>query len=329
MYSSDPFVLHRSLSVVLLSVHVQVLATASTDYKCRIVWAYFGPEFDGPPDTALFGPPDMTKFGQTIHDFDVPNRAWVNDVSWSPSGRQLAFISHDGLLHVNTFAPSAGAVLPVTKVGSYEVARDLLRVVVRDVCHLPCFFLLQLVKTAGLPAMRVLWLNEQSLVTAGHNLRPEAFAQDAGGNWSFLGSCEPKVSKISGCFPSHCIGPPHCCADVQEAGAGAAGTAASSSFDTAKSLFGAKVTRGGGSGSEASKNKHQSAITFLQPYASGGECTVCPPATLSMHSHPISLMVSNRLAGAGTSVISTSSCDGKVIIWDLKKSEAAATLRLS
>ena len=41
--------------------------------------------------------------------------------------------------------------------------------------------------------MRVLWLTERSLITAGHNLRPDAFGADAKGNWAFLGLCDPKV----------------------------------------------------------------------------------------------------------------------------------------
>ena len=43
------------------------------------------------------------------------SRSWINDVAWSPTGLQLAFVAHDGLLHVAAFAPN-GTALPVVKV---------------------------------------------------------------------------------------------------------------------------------------------------------------------------------------------------------------------
>lgn len=230
-------------AVVALSWHPnsQVLATASTDYKCRVSWAHLA-DSDLEPDTSLFGSPDPLRFGDTIIDFEVPNKAWVNDVAWSPSGRQLGYVSHDGLLHIVTFA-LGGRELPVQ----------------------------QTVKTAGLPAMRLLWLSEQAIVTGGHNEKPDVFISPAGGSWAFAGSGEAKDASR----PS-----------------------VASTVDAAKSMFGARVG-GVAKSSSASKGKHQSAITFIQPYTS---------------------------AGGKVSAISSSGLDGKVIVWDLTKSDAAAAL---
>ena len=43
------------------------------------------------------------------------SQAWINDCAWSPSGRQLAFIGHDGLVHVVAF-DAAAAAPPVVQV---------------------------------------------------------------------------------------------------------------------------------------------------------------------------------------------------------------------
>lgn len=286
-------------AVVALSWHPnsQILAAASTDYKARVLCAYLD-GVDGRPEAAQFGgvyPP----FGDQIIDFEVRrrwagergrrssppldlypsahqsqvSRAWINDVAWSASGLQLAFVAHDGLLHIASFAPD-GRTLPVIKVRLFSSD---------DTFFLPTLTALlfvgscsQTIKTAGLPAMRVAWLTERTLVTAGHNLRPDAFGVDAAGNWSFLGLCDPKVGCGRG--PRFAL-PPLLRASIslQDSAASKAG-AATSSFDAAKGLFAAKsATRGvvGGAGAGSSTgvppSRHQSAITFLQPYATKGE----------------------------------------------------------
>ena len=100
-------------AVVALAWHPnsQILASASTDYRCRVLCAFLD-GVDVSPDAAQFGV--LPPFGDQIIDFEV-TRSWINDVAWSPSGLQLAFVAHDGLLHVVAFAPDASA-LPIIKV---------------------------------------------------------------------------------------------------------------------------------------------------------------------------------------------------------------------
>lgn len=251
-------------SVVAVAWHPnsQVIACASTDWTVRVLCAHV-PEIDGEMNLgAQFGA--GFEFGDTLWKAEI-TRAWVNDVAWSPSGLQLAFIGHDGLVHVAAFAPD-GSAMPVV----------------------------QTVKTTGLPAMRVLWLTESALVTAGHNLNADVFSSAgaaataaaagsgataagsaaAAGTWAFVGSCDVKPA----------------------AGAAGAAKAGASAFGSAKALFAAKVDKGmSGADTEASGTalwtKHQGAIMSLRAYAGSAGKT---------HS------------------FSTSGNDGRVVVWDIK-----------
>lgn len=150
-------------SVVSVSWHPnsQIVACASTDYICRVLCANI-PEVDAACDTAQFGA--GWGFGDCMWEMEA-SRAWVNDCAWSPSGLQLAFIGHDGLLHVAAFSAD-GSAAPA----------------------------MQTIKTTGLPAMRIAFLSESALVTGGHNLNADIFACSAetGGKWSYLVSTDTK-----------------------------------------------------------------------------------------------------------------------------------------
>jgi len=90
-------------------------------------------------------------------------QAWVHDCCWSPSGAQLAFVSHDGQLHVAAFHPAAAQPPGV-----------------------------QSLRQRGLPATRVLFVSERALVVAGHAPTPELFtrAAAADGSWHSAGAVE-------------------------------------------------------------------------------------------------------------------------------------------
>jgi actin related protein 2/3 complex subunit 1A/1B len=154
---------HKS-TVLALAWHPSglVLATVATDYTARIFSARIE-EVDGVQNAAMdsatpFGVlPDA---GELITEFEV-TRAWLNDVSWGPSGRTLGFVGHDSLLHVVTF----GAFIS----GSEPVAPTL-----------------QTIKCPTLPATRVLFLSDEALVTVGHSMNPEIYTRNAAtGAWSF------------------------------------------------------------------------------------------------------------------------------------------------
>jgi actin related protein 2/3 complex subunit 1A/1B len=65
----------------------QLLVTASTDMKCRVVGAFVS-EVDAAPDAGPF--PAMAPFGEPMAEFDNAN-AWVNATAWSNRGNRLVF----------------------------------------------------------------------------------------------------------------------------------------------------------------------------------------------------------------------------------------------
>jgi hypothetical protein len=114
----------------------------------------------------------------------------------------------------------------------------------------------QTIKTSGLPAMRVLWLSESALATAGHNMNPDVYAR-SGAGWKFIAACDVRGSPAAG------------------------GPRASKSFDTAKALFNAKVSKGvtGAEAEEISSSiwtKHQGAITCIHAVRSSGKRLLIP-----------------------------------------------------
>jgi WD40 repeat protein len=102
-------------SVVAVAWHPSslVLATASTDYRCRVVSAWVdgldsGAGGAAPSLPCFSGAGALPELGETLAEFEQ-TKAWVNDCAWSPGGGQLAWACHDGLLHIASFHPSAAA----------------------------------------------------------------------------------------------------------------------------------------------------------------------------------------------------------------------------
>lgn len=154
---------HKS-TVLALAWHPSglALATVSTDYTARVFSARLD-EVDGTGAGAgaaahPFG--ELPDAGELVTEFEV-TRAWLNDVAWSPAGGALAFVGHDSLLHVVTFAAPAGG-------GAAPAAPTL-----------------QTIKCQTLPATRLLFLSDAALVTVGHSLNPELYTRAADGLWRF------------------------------------------------------------------------------------------------------------------------------------------------
>lgn len=74
----------------------QLLATGSSDFKCRVFSTYCS-EVDGSEDAGLFGAP--VKFGETYAEYSV--LGWVNAVAWSPSGHMLAFAGNASISFID------------------------------------------------------------------------------------------------------------------------------------------------------------------------------------------------------------------------------------
>eukprot|EP01104_Vermistella_antarctica_P002475 TRINITY_DN12715_c0_g1_i1.p1 TRINITY_DN12715_c0_g1~~TRINITY_DN12715_c0_g1_i1.p1 ORF type:complete len:365 (-),score=93.82 TRINITY_DN12715_c0_g1_i1:114-1181(-) len=115
-----------------------LLATASSDNKCRVVAAAIKGVDKRPPQT-VFG---VKAFGEVLAEY--PAGGWVHAVKWSPDGLGLAYASHDST---------------VTIVDSHNSVYD-------DY---------QVIKLKGLPVVDILYLSNSKIVTGGHDCQPIVF----------------------------------------------------------------------------------------------------------------------------------------------------------
>jgi len=125
-----------------------LLATGSSDFKCRIFSAYMKGV-----DKAIPANPFGSKlaFGEVLAEFDT-TMGWVQSVQWSPSGNRLAFIGHDSTL----------CVAEVT-----SAKPDI-----------------STVKYAELPFRDLLWTSDDGIVCVGHDCNPTFFQYK--GSWQFV-----------------------------------------------------------------------------------------------------------------------------------------------
>jgi len=93
-----------------------------------------------------------------------PTGAWIHDIEFSPSGFQLAWVTHDSQVHF------------------LDCATENHRI--------------QTVKTSGLPFQTIVWAGENTLIAAGHDANP-AFFQGGAMNYTFRGYIN-KVQKQAG-----------------------------------------------------------------------------------------------------------------------------------
>jgi len=122
-----------------------IVATACTDYKCRVFSAYLK-NVDGKNVSTPFG--DNPKFGTMF--FEIESPAWVRGVAFSPAGDTLAFCSHNSTV---SFIDMANPTQPP-----------------------------QVVRLRDLPLTRLLFLPDGSMVGVGHCYDPILFTK-AGGGW--------------------------------------------------------------------------------------------------------------------------------------------------
>jgi len=126
-----------------------LLATASSDFKCRIFSASIKGVDKGTPNTA-FG--SKIGFGDVLAEFDT-TMGWVQSVQWSPSGNKLAFIGHDSTL----------CIADVTSANPR----------IEDT-----------IKCSDLPFKDLLWTSEDGIVAVGHDCNPTFFSNRDG--WQLI-----------------------------------------------------------------------------------------------------------------------------------------------
>jgi len=125
-----------------------LIATACSDFKCRIFSAYLKGVDKAEPATP-FGA--KLTFGELFAEIDS-SLGWVQACRWSPNGNLLAFVGQDSTLCVANIVSGT----PVVDV----------------------------VKFRDLPFRDLLWINDGSLVAVGHDCTPVLF-QNKGG-WQFV-----------------------------------------------------------------------------------------------------------------------------------------------
>jgi len=142
----------------------QLLATASSDFKCRIFSAFIE-EVDQAVQSP-FGDTSKLEFGNDLAELDGSN-GWVESCAWSPSGNLLAYVGHDSSLSVANI--SSGTPKSFTT------------------------------KSSGLPSTKVIFLSEKVIVVAGHTFIPSIYQNNGGDAWELLGQVEiPKGAPTGG-----------------------------------------------------------------------------------------------------------------------------------
>ncbi|KAG0563649.1 hypothetical protein M758_8G046600 [Ceratodon purpureus] len=141
---------HSTITSVAWHPNNVLLATTSTDSKCRIFSAFIKGVDARKDATTAFGD---VKFGEELIQLDLAC-CWSFGAHWSPSGNSLAYVGHDSTIHF------------VTDVGPTPRARSL--------------------SLRHLPLRDVLFLSETRLVAGGFDCNPMLFGSDKNGVWEFI-----------------------------------------------------------------------------------------------------------------------------------------------
>jgi actin related protein 2/3 complex subunit 1A/1B len=158
---------HKS-SVLWVSWHPnsQLLATASSDFRCRVFSAYI-PDVDGGGcDSVICGNTSRTSFGEVLAEYDSSN-GWVESCAWSPNGYVLGFVGHDSSVTFNMWEPKNATGEPIVVT----------------------------IKENFLPSTVILFLSDSVAVTAGHDMKPHVY-QGSKGDWKSLGSPDHGTEKV-------------------------------------------------------------------------------------------------------------------------------------
>jgi actin related protein 2/3 complex subunit 1A/1B len=180
-----------------------LLATASSDFKVRVFPAHIKGVDQGAPNTP-FG--NKMTFGEPLAEIDCGG--WVQAVKWSPSGNSLAYLGHNSTFNVADVSSGQPRVSTVF--------------------------------THDLPLLDLVWINETSVVAAGHDCCPILFSNQGG--WKM-------VKKLDG--------------------TGGAAASADEKGPSAMKMFQNKVDKGDTTVETKLNTKHQNAINCVQRIGNG------------------------------------------------------------
>ena len=284
----------------------QLMATGSSDFKCR-VFSTFDADVDGTVvDPGPFSQP--LEFGEVYAELSA--QGWVNAVAWSPSGLSLAYAGHDCTLHVATFGGGPGSSTP-------PVVRVL--------------------PLHSLPLSCLVFLTDRALVGAGYDFEPIVFvasgapadATSSGSrSWTRFGSLDN--SNASSSSTVHGGGS----SSIKVASLPPPQSDSSGGVAAARAMFQNKASRGqeqdssSGGGSSTSSSQAQlagSGDEFSNSRLAGVSTRHCRVITgIGCWSTTTSKSTQCRVC--------TSSMDGKLILWDVDNNTMnsinTATLKL-
>ena len=126
----------------------QMLATGSSDFKCRIFSAFVR-DLDERQDSLNFEP---KAFGEDV--WEAGAYGWVDSVAWSPSGNVLGFSGHDSSMQFVDFTSEGADAQP------------------------------QSIRFAPLPIDTGIFLSEKCYVGCGHDMNPLLFQLKPSG-WEY------------------------------------------------------------------------------------------------------------------------------------------------
>jgi len=175
------------------------LGTGSSDFKARIFSAFVKGVDKRPDDSQNPWGAKTQTFGNLLQEWGASG--WVHQVQWSPSGQTLAWVSHDSAI---SFGNTDGSI--------------------------------QTIPMTTLPFRTCLFLNDTTVVAAGHDCNPMVFT-NSGGTWQY--------SK-----------------NLDDASEGAKGPQGSATGNT-RQMWANKVDKGTVSNETTLNTKHQNAISCL------------------------------------------------------------------
>lgn len=126
-----------------------LIAAGSADSKARVFSAFIK-GIDSKPEPSVWG--EKLPFNTICGEYSSPNGGWVHDVAFSPSGDALAFTSHDSTITV-----------------VYPAGPDQPPQAVRTITSIT------------LPTVSLSFVNETTLIAAGHDCQPILFRGGADG----------------------------------------------------------------------------------------------------------------------------------------------------
>mmetsp|Transcript_1724 Transcript_1724/g.2701 ORF Transcript_1724/g.2701 Transcript_1724/m.2701 type:complete len:378 (+) Transcript_1724:70-1203(+) len=138
----------------------QLLATGSSDFKCR-VYSTFDSAVDSAPSAGVFE--TAVEFGEAY--IELTSSGWVTAVAWSPSGNTLCYSGHDSSIHMVTFSGGGASA------------------------H-------QTIRFRDLPLTSLLFVSEKAVIGGGHDFNPMVFTTSGDpSGWSFLDKLDKKKEK--------------------------------------------------------------------------------------------------------------------------------------